>query len=88
VSVRFTSTTPVLYCFPEQPLTVQTTHATAISSGGSFKAAVAERFRAGPGPPAIVQIVTGKFYGGMVYGLVSTHAAECSGVTSYSARAR
>jgi hypothetical protein len=88
LTVRFTSSTPVIYCRPEQSLAVQTTHAASISSSGSFKAAVAERFKAGPGPPSIVQIVTGRFYGGMVYGLVSTHAADCGGVTSFSARAR
>jgi hypothetical protein len=88
VTIRFTSSAPILYCNTPQLLHVQSTKAAPVSAGGTFKAAIAERFAAGPGPPAIVQIVTGHFSGHAVSGSISTHAAECGGVTSYSARAR
>jgi hypothetical protein len=87
VSVRF-SGAPVLYCTTQQQLHVQTTKPATISRSGTFKASVGERFAAGPGPPAIVQVVSGQFSGGSVRGSIDTHAAECGGVTSYSATAR
>jgi hypothetical protein len=88
VTVRFSSGWPVLYCHAEEPIRVQTTHPAAISSSGTFRAAVGERFRPGPGPPAIVQLVTGHFSGGSVHGVIYTRAAECSGKAGYSANAR
>jgi hypothetical protein len=88
VTVRFSSSAPVLYCNTREPIRVQSTHPTSISSSGSFKAAVAERFRPGPGPPAIVQVVYGHFSGGSVHGTIQTRAAECSGVAGFAANAR
>lgn len=87
VSVRF-SGAPVLYCTTQQQLHVQTTKPATISRSGTFKASIGERFAAGPGPPAIVQVVTGQFSGGSVRGSINTHAAECGGVTGFSANAR
>ena len=59
-----------------------------IASDGTFKAAVGERFAAGPGAPAIVQLVTGRFSGGAVRGTIHTRAGECGGVANFSATAR
>jgi hypothetical protein len=87
VSVRFSSSTPVLYCRPEQTLHVQSTKPARISGSGSFKASISERFAAGPGPPAIVQVVSGTFSGRSVRGTITTRAAECSGATNFSASA-
>ena len=88
VSVRFSSSAPVLYCNVREPVRVQSTHPASISGSGTFRAAIGERFRAGPGPPAIVQVVTGHFSGGSVRGTIYTRAAECSGVAGFSAAAR
>jgi hypothetical protein len=88
VTVRFSSSSPLLYCNTQQQLHVQSTKAASISAGGTFKAAIAERFAAGPGPPSIVQVVAGHFSGANVSGGINTHAGECSGVTTFSARAR
>jgi hypothetical protein len=87
VSVHFSSS-PVLYCITQQTLRVQTTKPASISAGGSFRAAVDERFSPGPGAPAIVQVVTGQFSGRSVRGQIRTQAGECSGVASFSATAR
>jgi hypothetical protein len=87
VSVHF-SGAPVLYCTTQQQLHVQTTKPATISRSGSFRASVGQRFAAGPGPPAIVQMVSGRFSGSSVRGSISTHAAECGGTTSFSATAR
>lgn len=87
VTVRF-SGAPVLYCTTQQQLHVQTTRPATISRSGTFTASVGQRFAAGPGPPAIVQVVSGRFSGGSVRGSISTHAAECGGVASFSASAR
>jgi len=88
VTVRFSSSSPILYCGTQQQLHVQSTRPASISPGGAFKAAVAERFAAGPGPPSIVQVVTGHFSGRNVSGAINTHAAECGGVSTFSATAR
>jgi hypothetical protein len=88
VTVRFSGSAPVLYCKAQEPIRVQTTHPASISGSGSFRAAVSERFRPGPGPPAIVQVVSGHFSGGSVHGTINTRAAECSGVAGFSATAR
>src|ERR1700719_3629874 len=85
VTVRFSSLSPILYCNTQQQLHVQSTRPASIAAGGAFKAAVAERFAAGPGPPSIVQVVTGHFSGANVSGGINTHAGECSGVTTFSA---
>jgi hypothetical protein len=88
VTVGFSSSAPVLYCNTQEQVHVQSTHPASISASGSFKAAVSERFRAGPGPPAIVQVVSGQFSGRAARGTIRTRAAECSGVASFSATAR
>jgi hypothetical protein len=89
VTVRFSSSAPVLYCTPQQGVQLQSGKAAPISRSGTFKVAVGERFKAGPGPPAIVQVVSGRFSGRRVTGTVHTSTApECSGVASFSATAR
>lgn len=88
VTVGFSSSRPVLYCITTKTLHVQSTRSASISGSGTFKASITERFAAGPGAPAIVQVVTGRFSGGSVSGTIYTNAAECSGTSYYSARAR
>jgi hypothetical protein len=89
VRVRFSSSAPVLYCRTQQQVHVQSSHPATISSNGTFKAAVGERFAAGPGPPAILQVISGKFSGRSVRGTIRTQAGlYCSGVASFSASAR
>ena len=88
VSVRFSSPYPLLYCNTNKALQVQSTKAARISGSGAFTASIAERFKAGPGLPPIVQVISGRFSGGNVSGKIQTNAAECSGVTYFSARAR
>jgi hypothetical protein len=88
VTVRFSSSVPVLYCNTEQSLHSQTTKPASISGDGKFTATIDERFRVGPGPSAIVQVVSGQFSGGTVHGTIHTHAGECGGVASFSATAR
>ena len=86
VTVRF-SGGPVLYCTTQQQLHVQTTKPATISRSGTFRASIGQRFAAGPGPPAITQVVSGQFSGSSVRGSISTRAAECGGVASFSATA-
>jgi hypothetical protein len=86
VTVRFSSSSPVLYCLTTKTLKVQTTRPASISGSGSFTASVSERFQAGPGLAPIVQVVSGRFSGRSVSGTIKTQAAECSGSTSFSAR--
>ena len=86
VTVRFSSSAPVLYCLTLKSLKVQTTKPAKISSSGSFSASIDERFQPGPGLPPIVQVVSGRFSGKSVSGTIKTNAAECSGSTSFSAR--
>jgi hypothetical protein len=87
VSVRFTSTAAVLYCNTTKRLQVQSTKATKITSSGSFRASISQRFSPGPGLPPIVQVITGHFSGHTVNGKIITQAAQCSGVTGFSAHA-
>ena len=87
VTVRFSSPYPVLYCFTNKLLKVQTTKAVKIASSGTFTASIPERFQVGVGLPPIVQVVTGRFSGKSVSGTIKTQAAECSGTTNFSARA-
>jgi hypothetical protein len=88
VTVRFSSSSPVLYCNTQQALQVQSTKPATVSGAGRFRASIAERFAAGPGAPAIVQVVSGRFSGRTVSGTIHTNAGECGGVTTFSARAR
>ena len=91
VLVRFVSSShgpaawPVLYCYPEKPMRVQSGRAARISSSGSFTAYVEERFNPGPGLPPIVQVITGRFRGHVVTGKIETRAPPCSGWTTYYA---
>lgn len=88
VTVRFTSSSPVLYCNTSKLLRVQSTRAARVSGSGTFRASISERFSVGPGLPPIVQVVSGRFSGRAVSGTIQTNAAECSGSTSFYARAR
>jgi hypothetical protein len=88
VSVSFPSTVPLLYCFTKEQVQVQSTKPAKLSGSGSFHATVDQRFVAGPGEPAIVQVISGRFSGGTVTGTIHTEAAECSGSTTFSASAR
>jgi hypothetical protein len=85
VTVRFSSSNPVLYCVTQERIHVQTTKPAAISKSGNFSATIDERFSAGPGAPSIVQVVTGRFTGGTVKGQIRTQAPPCSGISSFSA---
>jgi hypothetical protein len=87
VTVRFSSTAPVLYCVTQERIHVQTTKAARISASGRFSATIDERFAAGPGAPSVVQVVTGQFTGNTVKGQIRTNAPPCSGVSSFSAAA-
>jgi hypothetical protein len=88
VTVSFPSVVPLLYCFTTEQVHVQSTKPAKISASGAFRATVDQRFVAGPGEPAIVQVVSGRFSGGKVTGTIHTEAAECSGSTTFSAAAR
>ena len=89
VTVRFSSSSPILYCVSQLKVRVQSSHPASISSSGAFKAAVGERSAAGPGPPGILQVITGKFFGRTVRGTIRTQAGEfCGGVATFSATAR
>jgi hypothetical protein len=87
VSVRFSSTAPVLYCVTQEQIHAQTTKPARISKSGKFSATIDERFKAGPGAPSIVQVVTGRFTGGTVRGQIRTQAPPCGGVSNFSASA-
>lgn len=87
VTVRFGSPYPILYCLPNEQLHSQSTSPAKISASGAFRATIAERFAAGSGPAAIVQVVSGRFSGRTVTGTLHTEAGECGGVTSFSAAA-
>jgi hypothetical protein len=86
VTVRFSSPYPVLYCETGKALVSQSTRPARIS-GSTFTAAIGQRFSYGPGPPGIVQLVSGRFSGRSVSGTIRTEAADCSGSTSFYARA-
>jgi hypothetical protein len=88
VTVRFSSSIPLLYCRTQQRLRVQSTRPAPISSNGAFKATIAQRFVAGSGAPAIVQVITGHFTGASVHGAIRTQQPECGGIAGYSATAR
>ena len=87
VTVRFSSSSPVLYCRTAGTLQVQSTKAARISSSGLFRASISERFKAGPGAPAIVQLITGRFSRRTVRGTIKTVAEPCSGSASFTATA-
>lgn len=86
VSVRFSSA--ILYCNTQEKLYSQATKPASISRSGTFTASIGERFSAGPGLPAIVQVVKGRFSGRSVKGTIDTQVPQCGGVASFSAAAR
>jgi hypothetical protein len=88
VTVRLPSSSAILYCTTGQRLHSQSTKPAAISRSGSFRATIGERFSASSGPPAVVEVVTGQFSGNTVKGTIHTEAGECSGSTTFSAKAR
>jgi hypothetical protein len=88
VTVSFSSSVPLMYCHTSEVLKVQTTKPARISSSGSFKAVIDQRFMAGEGAPGIVQTITGRFSGSKVSGRISTSVGECGGFTNFSAKAR
>jgi hypothetical protein len=88
VTVRFSSSAAVLYCRTPQLLHSQSTKPASISRSGTFRAAITQKFSAGAGRPASVQVVTGRFSGHTVSGTIHTEAGECGGVATFSARAR
>lgn len=87
VTVRFSSSSPVLYCNTGKTLQVQKTTPARISGSGTFSASISQRFSAGPGPAPITQVVSGRFSGSSVSGTINTQAAQCSGTASFSAKA-
>jgi len=88
VTVRFSSSAAILYCHTQQLLHSQSTKPASISRSGTFQAAITQKYSAGPGSPASVQVITGRFSGRTVSGTIKTNAAECSGTATFSARAR
>lgn len=88
VTVNFTSSWPVIYCYNTKQLRVQRTRAARISGSGSFSALVEERFSPGPGLPPITQVVSGRFHGRVVTGKIETRAPPCSGATTFYATAQ
>lgn len=88
VTVGFSSSSPILYCNISKSLRVQSTRPASLSGSGSFKASVSQKFLPGPGLAPITQVLYGRFSGGYVYGTIITEAGECSGSTSFAARAR
>ncbi len=88
VTVRFSSSSPVLYCVSSERLHVQSTKPASVASNGTFRATIAQRYKAGSGPSAITQVITGRFSGHTVKGTIRTEAGEyCSGSASFTATA-
>jgi hypothetical protein len=85
VSVHLSFGRPLFYCSTQEQVTVAETTPATISSSGSFKATIAERFSKSVGPAPISQVITGRFKGSTVSGTIRTEAAECSGSTSFTA---
>jgi hypothetical protein len=85
-SVRFPAGIhePLIYCAhndgPVYNAAASTSHPALIASDGTFTASVGER------PDYPVQVVSGRFVGGEVYGTVQTVAqGECGGTTTFAA---
>ncbi len=85
VSVKISFGRPLFYCSTQEQVHVAETSPATISSSGSFKATIQERFKKSVGPAPITQVVSGHFNGNKVSGTIRTEAAECSGSTSFSA---
>jgi len=85
VSVHLSFGRPLLYCGTQEQVHVAETSPASISSNGSFKATIQERFSKSVGPAPITQVISGHFKGSKVSGTIRTEAAECSGSTSFSA---
>lgn len=86
VTVSFPSNTPILYCTTKKELAVQSTKPAKIARNGSFVAKVGQRFSAGPGEPAVLQVVSGTFSGHTVHGTIRTEAPPCGGTASFTAK--
>jgi len=87
VSVHISFGKPLFYCSTQEQVHVEETSPVKISSNGSFKATIAERFNQSVGPAPITQQISGRFNGKKVTGTIRTEAAECSGSTTFSAHA-
>jgi len=87
VSVHISFGRPLYYCTTQEQVHVEETSPAKISSNGSFKATIAERFTQSVGPAPITQVISGRFNGKTVTGTIRTEAAECSGSTTFSAHA-
>jgi hypothetical protein len=87
VSVHISFGRPLFYCSTQEQVHVAETTPAKISSNGSFKATIGERFTQSVGPAPITQVISGRFSGKTVTGTIRTEAAECSGSTSFSAHA-
>ena len=87
VTIHLSSHYALFYCVTTEALYGQSTKPAKISSNGSFRATVGERFTAGAGPPPVTEIVSGKFSGRRVSGTILTEAPPCGGTTTFSASA-
>jgi len=91
VTVHFASNRALIYCGTKETVHSQVTSPAKISSSGSFKATVYEKFKVGKGPAAstasITQLIDGRFSGHTVRGTIHTEAPPCSGYTNFSATA-
>jgi hypothetical protein len=85
VTVRFSTSYPVMYCINNEFLKVQSTKPAKISSSGSFTAVITGKFIVQGGAPAVTQTITGQFSGRTVSGTIDTSAGGCGGVSHYSA---
>jgi hypothetical protein len=87
VTVRFLSSRPIIYCGSKLTIYSQVTKAVRISSSGTFRVRVGEKFSAGTGETALSQVVSGRFSGHSVKGTIRTEPPECGGTTAFSAHA-
>ncbi|HEX3512283.1 MAG TPA: hypothetical protein VHT27_14420 [Solirubrobacteraceae bacterium] len=85
VSVRFSTSYPVMFCVNNEFLKVQSSKPARISKSGTFTAVINDKFLVQGGAPAITQTITGHFSGRSVSGTIYTSAGGCGGVSQYSA---
>jgi hypothetical protein len=85
VTVHLSFGHPLFYCQSKLETHFETTSAAKISSNGSFKATIQERFTNSVGGAPITQQISGKFSGSKVTGTIRTEADVCSGSVSFSA---
>lgn len=77
----------LFYCVTRERLDATPTATAKISSSGSFRATLGERFSPASGPPPITETVSGRFNGRSASGTIRTTAPPCSGSTSFTAKA-